>query len=167
MQMLLEPVADEVNIIVIARAKSLAIQRAERTVKTVIPASVKREPGLDCHVAPAPRNDGGIMELAQQRCEPCRSGMGKLTTAEITTLLGELRGWEWDDNYIFLKRRFADYAGALHFVNQVSVLAELEGHHPDISFGWGYAEIRLTSHAAYGLTKNDFILAAKIDALPR
>lgn len=66
-----------------------------------------------------------------------------------------------------LKRRFTfkDFAGSLAFVNKVGALAESEGHHPDISFGWGYVEITLFTHAVDGLSENDFILAAKIDAL--
>lgn len=107
------------------------------------------------------------MDLTRQRCTPCETGTGKLSTAEITTLLGELKNWEWVDNSLLLARKFRNYADALHFVNQVSVLAEFENHHPDIEFGWGYARIRLTSHSAGGLTNNDFIMAAKIDALPR
>jgi 4a-hydroxytetrahydrobiopterin dehydratase len=51
------------------------------------------------------------------------------------------------------------------FVNEVGKISEKEGHHPDITFGWGYAEIKITTHAIKGLSKNDFILAAKIDQI--
>ncbi len=66
-----------------------------------------------------------------------------------------------------LKRRFTfkDFAEALAFVNNVGVIAESEGHHPDVKFGWGYVTITLFTHAVSGLSENDFILAAKIDSL--
>jgi 4a-hydroxytetrahydrobiopterin dehydratase len=115
----------------------------------------------------APKEVKERMELIKQRCKPCAAGDGKLSYAEVTTLLGELQGWEWVDTTIVLERKFRNYADALHYVNKVSVLAELEGHHPDIEFGWGYARIRLATHSVGGLTQNDFILAAKIDALPK
>ena len=53
----------------------------------------------------------------------------------------------------------------INFINKVGQISENEGHHPDISFGWGYAEIKITTHAIEGLSENDFILAAKIDQL--
>jgi 4a-hydroxytetrahydrobiopterin dehydratase len=66
-----------------------------------------------------------------------------------------------------LKRRFefSDFAGALAFVNQVAALAEAANHHPDISFGWGWVEISLTSHDKAAVTETDHALAAKIDQL--
>ena len=59
--------------------------------------------------------------------------------------------------------KFPNFAAALAFVNRVGAVAESEGHHPDISFGWGYAELKIYTHAIDGLTESDFILAAKID----
>jgi len=61
--------------------------------------------------------------------------------------------------------KFANFAEAMAFVNQVGGLAEAEGHHPDIAFGWGYAHLTLTTHKIKGLHENDFIMAAKIDRL--
>lgn len=63
------------------------------------------------------------------------------------------------------KFSFKDFKEALTFVNNVGEIAEKEGHHPDIEFGWGYANITLTTHAVSGLSINDFILAAKIDKI--
>jgi len=67
--------------------------------------------------------------------------------------------------FIFLKKKFIfkNFLESQHFVNEVGKISEEEGHHPDISFGWGYAKISITTHAIEGLSENDFILAAKID----
>ena len=63
------------------------------------------------------------------------------------------------------KFRFKDFAEAIHFANHVAVIAEDEGHHPDLSVGWGRAGVELSTHAIGGLSDNDFILAAKIDKI--
>ena len=67
----------------------------------------------------------------------------------------------------FLNKRFNfnNFIESQEFINKVGEISEDEGHHPDISFGWGYAEIKITTHAIEGLSENDFILAAKIDQL--
>ena len=69
--------------------------------------------------------------------------------------------------YFFLikKFNFDNFLESQKFVNEVGKISEEEGHHPDISFGWGYAEIKITTHAIKGLSENDFILAAKIDKI--
>jgi 4a-hydroxytetrahydrobiopterin dehydratase len=63
------------------------------------------------------------------------------------------------------KFNFNNFIESQEFINKVGEISEDEGHHPDISFGWGYAEIKITTHAIEGLSENDFILAAKIDQL--
>ena len=63
------------------------------------------------------------------------------------------------------KFKFENFIKSQNFVNEVGKISEEEGHHPDISFGWGYAEIKITTHAIKGLSENDFILAAKIDKI--
>jgi 4a-hydroxytetrahydrobiopterin dehydratase len=84
---------------------------------------------------------------------------------EITTLLNQLEGWEVVNQHHLKKNyRFADFKEALTFVNRVAELAEEQGHHPDICFGWGQAEITIWTHKIDGLTESDFILAAKIDS---
>ena len=67
--------------------------------------------------------------------------------------------------FLFKKFKFENFIKSQNFVNEVGRISEEEGHHPDISFGWGYAEIKITTHAIKGLSENDFILAAKIDQL--
>ena len=67
--------------------------------------------------------------------------------------------------YLYKKYEFKNFLESQFFINKVGDISENEGHHPDISFGWGYAEIKITTHAIEGLSENDFILAAKIDQL--
>lgn len=78
-----------------------------------------------------------------------------------------MEGWNLleDGKKIEKSYTFADFAGALLFVNAVGEIAEEHNHHPDIVFGWGRAKISLSTHSVGGLSENDFILAAKIDAI--
>ena len=89
----------------------------------------------------------------------------KLSEEEVKTALASLAGWEFDDNKIEKKFKFGNFAEALAFVNKVGEIAEAADHHPDISFGWGYAEIETTTHDRGGVTDLDLALAAKIDQI--
>lgn len=104
--------------------------------------------------------------LAQQRCVPCRGGV-VLPSEERDRLLATLPGWALVEEGKAIRKRynFANFAAALAFVNRVGPVADAEDHHPDITFGWGYAEFRLTTHDLGGLHGNDFIVAAKIEEL--
>lgn len=85
---------------------------------------------------------------------------------QISEFLAELDGWEVIREHHLLKTyAFKDFREALAFVDRVGQLAEEQGHHPDICFGWGRAEITIFTHKIDGLSESDFILAAKIDAL--
>jgi 4a-hydroxytetrahydrobiopterin dehydratase len=102
--------------------------------------------------------------LSQKECVPCRGGVPPLQSEEIAKLLPELAGWEVvNEHHLKKKYKFADFCESLAFVNRVGELAEEQGHHPDICFGWGTAEISIWTHKIDGLTESDFILAAKID----
>jgi 4a-hydroxytetrahydrobiopterin dehydratase len=105
--------------------------------------------------------------LAAKSCTPCRGGIPPLTPEEVATHQRETPEWSVQDEARRLERtfKFKNFAEAFAFVQQAADLAESEGHHPDIELGWGRAAFRLTTHAASGLTRNDFILAAKIDQL--
>ena len=105
-------------------------------------------------------------DLASRDCVPCRGGVPPLQETESQNLLKELDGWEVIKAHHLRKIfEFKDFREALQFVNRVGELAEEQGHHPDISFGWGRAEITIWTHKIDGLSESDFILAAKIDAL--
>ena len=102
--------------------------------------------------------------LSSRHCVPCHGGVPRLRGEEVKTLLGQLRGWEAvEEHHLAKEYKFQNFAGALAFVNRVGEIAEREGHHPDITFGWGYARLQIYTHAIGGLSESDFILAAKID----
>lgn len=107
------------------------------------------------------------MSLTQKTCVPCQGGIPPLTAEEAKGFLDQVPGWELNAASDRLNRnfKFDDFVDALAFVNKVGALAEEEGHHPDISFGWGYADIVLFTHKIKGLHENDFIMAAKISEL--
>lgn len=107
-----------------------------------------------------------MSELASRACVPCRGGVPPLKGEEITTLLGELNGWSVvSEHHLSKVFKLRDFKEAFAFVNRVGELAEEQGHHPDICFGWGSVEITIWTHKIDGLTQSDFILAAKIDRL--
>jgi 4a-hydroxytetrahydrobiopterin dehydratase len=106
--------------------------------------------------------------LAGQRCEACTGETPHLQRADIDSLRHEIAS-EWsvtNDRKLVRRYRFRDFAGAFAFAGRVAEVAEEQGHHPDLRLGWGYVEIELTTHAVGGLSRNDFIMAAKIDRLP-
>ena len=105
-----------------------------------------------------------MSELSSRQCVPCRGGVPALKGEEITTLLNQLEDWKVINQHHLQKSYgFEDFQGALAFVNKVGQIAEEQGHHPDICFGWGQAEITIWTHKIDGLTESDFILAAKLD----
>jgi|UniRef100_UPI00404B5129 4a-hydroxytetrahydrobiopterin dehydratase len=88
-----------------------------------------------------------------------------LNENELAEALTRLNGWSVDGNCIKRRWTFENFAESLAFVNRVGALAETADHHPDITFGWGYAEMLLTTHDRGGITKVDVALAAKIDLI--
>ncbi|MFQ5958774.1 MAG: 4a-hydroxytetrahydrobiopterin dehydratase [Alphaproteobacteria bacterium] len=107
------------------------------------------------------------MALTAKKCVPCRGGIPPLTLAEAESYLPEAPGWTLDDTATRIERKFefGNFVDALDFVNRVGALAEDEGHHPDISFGWGYCTVVFYTHKIKGLHENDFIMAAKVNTL--
>lgn len=89
----------------------------------------------------------------------------KLSEAELNSALEGLDGWRFVNGQIKTRREFSNFAEALSFVNKIGELAEAADHHPDVTFGWGYAEIALTTHDRGGVTDVDLALAAKVDEL--
>jgi 4a-hydroxytetrahydrobiopterin dehydratase len=107
-------------------------------------------------------------DLANRKCVPCHGGVPRLTGAEIEGFMGELREWEVvGEHHLKKTYAFPNFQQALALVNRISEVAEVEGHHPDICFGWGRVEVTIYTHAIDGLSESDFILAAKIDAIQK
>ena len=105
--------------------------------------------------------------LANEKCVPCRGGVPTLKGDELRELAGQLApGWRVvDEHHLERDLKFPDFATALAYVNRVGALAEEEGHHPDLSLTWGKVGISIYTHKIDGLTRSDFVLAAKIDRL--
>ncbi len=89
----------------------------------------------------------------------------KLSSEEIEASLKEINGWKVEDKFLRKNFKFENFAESLEFVNGVGEIAEKADHHPDITFGWGYANIELTTHDSGGLTHNDFDVAKEIDEI--
>ena len=111
-----------------------------------------------------------MTDLSEKKCIPCEGGIPAFDIAEIHKYLKKVDGWDVknDDkgSYFLLKEfKFNNFLESQKFTNDVGVIAENESHHPDISFGWGYAKIKIFTHAIKGLAESDFILAAKIDKI--
>ena len=111
-----------------------------------------------------------MSDLTKKKCLPCEGGVIPFDISEIHKYQKKIDGWNIseDTNKIFFlnkKFKFKNFLESQKFVNDVGKISEEEDHHPDIFFGWGYAEIKITTHAIKGLSENDFILAAKIDKI--
>ena len=107
-------------------------------------------------------------ELKDKKCVPCEGGAVPFDISEIHKYQKKVDGWNIiknEEEMFFLEKNFnfSNFLESQKFVNNVGSISELEGHHPDITFGWGYANIKISTHAIKGLSENDFILAAKID----
>ena len=111
-----------------------------------------------------------MTNLKDKKCAPCEGGVIPFDISEIHQYQKKVDGWDIskDTKGIFFlskKFNFNNFIESQKFVNKVGEISENEGHHPDISFGWGYANITIFTHAVQGLTESDFILAAKIDQI--
>lgn len=109
------------------------------------------------------------MDLTEKHCVPCEGGVPTATDDEVASLLPLVPGWEAvvvdGVKRISKTFRFKDFSEAMRFVNQVAGVAESEGHHPDIHISWNTVRLESWTHAINGLHENDFVLAAKINAL--
>jgi 4a-hydroxytetrahydrobiopterin dehydratase len=103
--------------------------------------------------------------LTEKTCTPCRGGTPPLTRDEAQRFQAQAPAWELRDDAHRIERtfRFRNFRESLAFVQEVGEVAETEGHHPDITFGWGYATVSLSTKKIKGLHENDFIMASKID----
>ena len=111
-----------------------------------------------------------MSDLAKKKCIPCEGNIPPFDTSEIHKYLKKIDGWDVlkdkEKNYYIEKNfKFNNYVESEKFVISVGKIAETESHHPDIVFGWGYAKIKISTHAIKGLAESDFVLAAKIDKI--
>ena len=111
-----------------------------------------------------------MTDLYQKKCIPCRGGVLPFDISEIHKYLKRVDGWDVrknKDEFFFIEKnfQFKNFSESQKFINEVGNIAETEGHHPDITFGRGYAKIQIFTHKIKGLVESDFILAAKVDKI--
>ena len=109
-----------------------------------------------------------MTSLTTKTCKPCEGGAEPLAAERAAELMGELHGdWHLRDDGLQIERifDFPVFSRTIAFVNAVAWVATVEGHHPDLEVSYGRCVVRYTTHAIGGLSENDFICAAKIDAL--
>ena len=109
-------------------------------------------------------------ELYKKKCVACDGSIPAFDLDEIHKYLKKIDGWDvqnnQEKNYHLTKEfKFKNFKESQNFVNKIGNIAEVESHHPDISFGWGYCKVTIFTHAIKGLAESDFILAAKIDKI--
>ncbi len=107
-----------------------------------------------------------MTDLAQKKCEACAPGTPPLNPEQAEALLKDVDGdWQLDGKQIVREIKLRNFRDAFGLATKIALLAEEQGHHPDLEVGWGRVKIALTTHSIKGLSENDFIMAAKIDAL--
>ncbi len=107
------------------------------------------------------------MILAEKKCVPCEGGVEKYTDDVAHKMLEHVDGWNLKNNQIHKRFAFKNFVEAIKFINQAADVAEEEGHHPDICVHYNKVDFSIWTHAIGGLSENDFILASKIDRLPK
>ena len=109
-------------------------------------------------------------KLYKKKCVACDGNTLPFDTSEVHKYLKKIDGWSVKSNvkknyYLEKKFKFKNFMESQKFINKTGSIAEKESHHPDITYGWGYAKIKIFTHAINGLAESDFILAAKIDKI--
>lgn len=106
-----------------------------------------------------------VCDLTNKNCKPCEGGVPPLSQDEATALLKQLDGWELNGKRISKTFAFKNYYQVMAFVNAVAWMTHREDHHPDMTVGYNQCRVEYSTHAIGGLSENDFICAAKVDAL--
>jgi 4a-hydroxytetrahydrobiopterin dehydratase len=106
-----------------------------------------------------------MTELAKRKCKPCEGGVAPYNTHEAKDLLGSLKGWIIENGTLVKVYAFTNYYQTMAFVNALAWISHREDHHPDVVVGYNKCRVEYSTHAIGGLSENDFICAAKADAL--
>jgi len=108
-----------------------------------------------------------LSELKSRHCVPCEGGIPPLSEKEAESLMDQIVNWDLIDEATKIRRTFTfkNFMQAQAFAIKVGTLSESEGHHPDITYGWGYCTVLFYTHKINGLHENDFIMASKINEL--
>ena len=106
-----------------------------------------------------------VCDLTSKQCKPCEGGVPPLSQAESDRLMKQLEGWQQSGSLIGKTYRFKDYYQTIAFVNAIAWMAHREDHHPDLAVAYDNCRVAYATHAIGGLSENDFICAAKVDAL--
>jgi len=106
-----------------------------------------------------------VCDLAKGKCKPCEGGVPPLADAAAAELMKQLDGWTRQGNALVKTWHFKNYHQTMAFVNATAWISHREDHHPDLAVGYNRCTVSYTTHAVGGLSENDFICAAKIDAL--
>ena len=104
-------------------------------------------------------------ELAKRKCRPCEGGVAPYSAEQAKELLGQLKGWILEDGKLVKLYPFRNYHDTMAFVNALAWISHREDHHPDLRVGYNQCRVEYSTHAIGGLSENDFIYAAKADAL--
>jgi len=106
-----------------------------------------------------------VEELARRKCAPCEGGVAPYGAEEARAMLAQLKGWILEDGKLVKLYPFGNYYQTMAFVNALAWVSHREDHHPDLQVGYNQCRVAYWTHAVSGLTENDFICAAKCDAL--
>lgn len=104
-------------------------------------------------------------DLTNKQCKPCEGRTPSLSPTEVDSLMQQLEGWQRLDHLINKTYHFKNYYQTMAFVNAVAWLSHSEDHHPNLAVTYNSCQVEYTTHAINGLSENDFICAAKVDAL--
>ncbi|MDH3320039.1 MAG: 4a-hydroxytetrahydrobiopterin dehydratase [Betaproteobacteria bacterium] len=106
-----------------------------------------------------------MSELAKKKCKPCEGGVPAYSAEQARNMLQGLKGWILEDGRLVKVYPFANYHHTMAFVNALAWISHREDHHPDLEVGYNKCRVTYWTHAVDGLSENDFICAAKCDAL--
>lgn len=106
-----------------------------------------------------------INDLASRKCKSCDSGVAPLSADAVAKLLKLVKGWTHENGVIVKTYAFKNYYQTMAFVNATAWISHREDHHPDMVVGYNQCRVTYVTHAIKGLSENDFICAAKLDAL--